>query len=195
MQARSFDVARSDAKRGRTRHPPQKCGGPFRALLPGNQGDFVKNVLIAACIAAACAVGLSANQTQTSDQKANAKDQWTRPISVTGCVQAGLTAGTFDLTGVKGLPANRAADQTSATGTSGTTGATTADSAVAKTDSRHLTEGAAGDQMSSGGAVSAGTQPTGGTTMTSGHGVGGGSGRSLRVSSVKMIAPSCSSGK
>jgi hypothetical protein len=186
----------------------------------------MKHVLTAFCFSAACAVGLSAQQS-TSAQKQGGPDQWTDPITVSGCLRAGLTAGTFDLTNVKGLPAGH--DMT-ATGTSGTTGssaATATDTSkshktkdtitlssegtvdltqhvgqevsvtgrMPKKDSRHIAEGAAGDEASSGGAVNAGTQPSGMTTMTSGHAIGGGDARTLRVSSVQQISSSCSGGK
>ena len=183
----------------------------------------MKHLLTAFCMAAVCAVGLSAQQSTTS-KKNSGPDQWTKPMTVTGCLRAGLTAGTFDLTHVKGLPAGQAMTTTGTTGTSGSSAATTTSDndketltltsegtvdlgqhvgqelrvtgRMPKKDSRHIAEGAGVDQQSSGGAVSAGGQPSGMSTMTSGHGMGGGSARALRVSAVQMVSSSCSdSGK
>jgi len=180
----------------------------------------MKGILAATCLAGAFAVSLSAQQTST-DQKHGGPDQWGNPITVTGCLQAGLTAGTFDLTNVKGLPADKSNGNAAATGTSGTTSGAATDTSkkdkttltltsegtvdlaehvghevrvtgrLPKKDNRHITEGAAGDQQSSGGAVGAGAQPSGMSTMTSGHGIGGGDARMLQVSAVQLVSSSC----
>jgi len=145
----------------------------------------MKHVFTAVCLSAMCAVGLSAQQS-AKDTKQSGPDQWTKPMTVTGCLRAGLTAGTFDLTHVKGLPAEHDMATTGTTGTSGSSAATTASKSpeandtvtltsegtvdlgqhvgqeirvtgrMPKKDSRHITEGAGVDQQSSGGAVSAG---------------------------------------
>ncbi|HTI38536.1 MAG TPA: hypothetical protein VL484_13290 [Vicinamibacterales bacterium] len=184
----------------------------------------MKNIVTAFILSAACAVGLSAQQSST-DKKQSGPDQWTSPITVTGCLRAGLTAGTFDLTHVKGMPAGHDTNAIGTTGTSGssaTTGTTdiknkdtitltsegradlskhvgeevSVTGRLPKKDSRHIAEGAAGDEQSSGGAVNAGAQPSGMSTMTSGHGIGAGDARMLRVSSIRSISSSCSdSGK
>ena len=184
----------------------------------------MKHVLMGLCLSAACAVGLSAQQ--STDKKQSGPDKWTKPFTVTGCLKAGLTAGTFDLTNVKKMPADMTA--TATTGTSGSgSAATTTDRSKSDNDnktitvvpegtvnltehvghevtvtgrmptkdSRHITEGGGVDEQSSGGAVAAGGQPSGMSTMTSGQGIGGGSARALHASSVQMISSSCSSDK
>ena len=101
----------------------------------------MKHVFTALCLSAACAVGLSAQQS-TTDQKSNGPDQWTKPVTVTGCLRAGLTAGTFDLTHVKGLPAAKAtgtATGAATTGTTGTSGSTAATDVAGKDNTLTLT--------------------------------------------------------
>jgi hypothetical protein len=192
----------------------------------------MKQVFTAMCFAAACAVGVSAQQSATTTSQKSGQDNqnWGQPMSLTGCLRAGLTAGTFDLTNVKDLPAEWKGHGKTATGTTGATGTSgsTADTdrkdvggdfdtvtlaaegnldmsshvghevkvtgRLPKKDSRHVTEGAGGDRMSSGGAVGAGSQPSGMSTMTSGHGIGGG-GLTMRVSSMQMLSSSCDAGK
>jgi hypothetical protein len=50
----------------------------------------MKNIVTAFILSAACAVGLSAQQSST-DKKQSGPDQWTSPITVTGCLRAGGT--------------------------------------------------------------------------------------------------------
>jgi hypothetical protein len=126
-------------------------------------------------------------------------------MTISGCLKAGDTAGTFTLTKVK------------AGGTAGTTGDTAAGGAAAGASSSSdkgdvsLTASASdvdlskhvGHQIevtgtpgrggsSAGGTTAGGAPPTGGDTAAGAAGTSGRSAKSLNVTSVKMIAESCS---
>ena len=82
---------------------------------------MMKRVLTATCFAMACAVGLAAQQTTgtagtTQDQSGQARG----PRTVTGCLRAGDTAGTYMLTDIQ--MGNRSGDTTAGGGGSTTTG-------------------------------------------------------------------------
>src|SRR5262249_27688929 len=82
----------------------------------------MKRVLTATCFAMACAVGLAAQQPQQTAGTAGAADQSQRganPRTVTGCLRAGDTAGTYMLTDIQ-MP-NRSGGTTGTTGGGGTT--------------------------------------------------------------------------
>ena len=86
----------------------------------------MKRVLTATCFAMACAVGLAAQQTTgtagTTGTTADQSGQTRAPRTVTGCLRAGDTAGTYMLTDIQ--MGNRSGDTTA--GGSTTTGGTTA---------------------------------------------------------------------
>ena len=100
----------------------------------------MKQVFSATCIAAMFAVGLAAQSTGTAgttgqDPQATGGGQGRGggPRTVTGCLRAGDTAGTFVLTDiVMNPPAGAAATTTSGTtmGSTGTSGATTTGTAT-----------------------------------------------------------------
>ena len=95
----------------------------------------MKRVLTATCLAAVCAVGLGAQQTTTATQEPQQAQGAGRggPRTVTGCLRAGDTAGTYMLTDIQmarptdttgstaGSTAGAAATGSTAVGT-GTTG-------------------------------------------------------------------------
>jgi hypothetical protein len=85
----------------------------------------MKRVITATCLAAAFAVGLSAQQTGQSASTAQS-DQKT--VTFTGCVKAGEEPGSFILANAKAddKAANPAATSSATAGTSGTTGAAAA---------------------------------------------------------------------
>lgn len=59
-------------------------------------------VFMATCIAAACAVGLSAQQTGTSTTAQSGRQgRMGGPMTLTGCVKAGDTTGTYMLTNIQ----------------------------------------------------------------------------------------------
>jgi hypothetical protein len=101
----------------------------------------MKRTILATCLAGACAVALSAQSpTQqpptstgtsgatTTGQDTSASGQRSRggPITITGCLKAGDTSGTYMLTNVKGMGRTTGTTGGETTGAGGTTaGATT----------------------------------------------------------------------
>jgi len=87
----------------------------------------MKRVLTATCFAMACAVGLAAQQTTgttcTTEDQGGGQGRG-GPRTVTGCLRAGDTAGTYTLTDIQ--MGNRATTGTTAAGGTTTTGGTTA---------------------------------------------------------------------
>jgi hypothetical protein len=87
----------------------------------------MKRVLTATCFAMACAVGLAAQQTTgtagTTGTTEDQSGQQRGPRTVTGCLRAGDTAGTYMLTDIQ--MGNRTGDTTAGGGTT-TGGGTTA---------------------------------------------------------------------
>ena len=62
----------------------------------------MRRVFMATCIAAACAIGLSAQQTGTSTTaQSGHQGRMGGPMTVTGCVKAGDTSGTYMLTNIQ----------------------------------------------------------------------------------------------
>src|SRR5579859_7576649 len=85
---------------------------------------LMKRVLTATCFAMACAVGLAAQQTTgTTGTTGTTEDQGGQgrggPRTVTGCLRAGDTAGTYMLTDIQ------MGNRTGTTGTTTTSGAGT----------------------------------------------------------------------
>jgi len=81
----------------------------------------MKRVLTATCFAMACAVGLAAQQTTgTTGSTEDQSGQGRGPRTVTGCLRAGDTAGTYMLTDIQ--MANRATTGTTTGGGTTTTG-------------------------------------------------------------------------
>lgn len=88
----------------------------------------MKRVLTATCFAMACAVGLAAQQTTgtagTTGTTEAQSGQSRGPRTVTGCLRAGDTAGTYMLTDIQ--MGNRSGDTTAGGGSTTTGGGTTA---------------------------------------------------------------------
>jgi hypothetical protein len=81
----------------------------------------MKRLLTATCFAMACAVGLAAQQTTgTTGTSEDQSGQGRGPRTVTGCLRAGDTAGTYTLTDIQ--MGNAATTGTTATGGTTTTG-------------------------------------------------------------------------
>ena len=94
----------------------------------------MKHVVPSACLAAAFAVGLSA---QTPSPAPEAQASSPKSVTVTGCLKAGDEPGTFALSNIKA--ADKAPSAASASPTAGTTGATgTTGSAGASTIPKEL---------------------------------------------------------
>jgi hypothetical protein len=184
----------------------------------------MKRLLTTTCFAMACAVGLVAQQqtTGTSGTTATTTDQQGQrggPRTVTGCLRAGDTAGTYMLTDIQ--MANRGGDAattgTTTTGTTSTGGTTTGTMAGGqrgqmptslmlnsestvdlKAHVGHKIEvtgtmaggGRRGGDTTSG--TTGGTSTTGGSEQTTTGGQASGATRSMNVTSVRMIADSCS---
>ncbi|HEX4565300.1 MAG TPA: hypothetical protein VH138_01665 [Vicinamibacterales bacterium] len=84
----------------------------------------MKRVITATCFAMACAVGLAAQQTTgTTGATPDQSGQGRGPRTVTGCLRAGDTAGTYMLTDIQ--MGNRATTGTTAGGGTTATGGTT----------------------------------------------------------------------
>jgi len=92
----------------------------------------MKRLMTSTCLAAAFAVGLAAQSTSTgtSGQDPQGQRSAPRPVTATGCLRAGDTAGSYMLTDVQmqGGGGRRGGDTTGTTATGGTTGGTTAGS-------------------------------------------------------------------
>jgi hypothetical protein len=86
----------------------------------------MKRVLTATCLAATFAVGLAAQSTSTANQEPPMRGQGGGgPRTVTGCLRAGDTAGSYMLTDVV-MPAGRRGGDAAAGSTAGAAGSTTA---------------------------------------------------------------------
>jgi len=92
----------------------------------------MKRLMTSTCLAAAFAVGLAAQSTSTGtsqDPQAGGGQRGPRPVTATGCLRAGDTAGTYMLTDVQMQGGGRrGGDTTGSTAGAGTTGGTTAGS-------------------------------------------------------------------
>ena len=187
----------------------------------------MKRVFTATCLAAAFAVGLSAQSTGTSGSTAQDPQTTTAgqgrggPRTATGCLREGDTAGTYMLTDVTmqggGRRGGMGGGSTAAGGTStgstttGSTAATapqggrgmrpqsvmlTADSSVdLKAHVGHkveVTGTMTGGRGRMGNAGDTTTAATGTSTAGGGQGMGRGAMRSMTVTSIRMVADSCS---
>jgi len=184
----------------------------------------MKSVFTAACIAAACAVGLSAQQTPTTGSASTTTAQSGRqgrmggPMTLTGCVKAGDTSGTYMLTNVQrndtGMSSGSTTTGAGSTTTSGASGATTGQgmgrgmgqlmlNASSDVDlSAHvghkvevtgtMARGGRGAMSSGGATTTAGAETGAASGSTAGQGrMGRGGTRSMNVTSVKMISTEC----
>ena len=90
----------------------------------------MKRLMTSTCLAAAFAVGLAAQSTSTGTSGQETRGQGgPRPVTATGCLRAGDTAGSYMLTDVQMQGGGRrGGDTTGTTATGGTTGGTTAGS-------------------------------------------------------------------
>jgi hypothetical protein len=170
----------------------------------------MKHLLTATCIAATCAVGLSAQQPPASTTTAQQGQARARTMTLTGCIEAGKDANTFVLTHVSGLRG-----ETGVTGTSGSA-TTTASPATTTAPSGEAAQGGMNEVMLkpaadldlskhlghkveltgtfSGrrnmGASSSATPEPGQPAATTG--ASSGQARTMTVSSLKMVSDSCS---
>lgn len=181
----------------------------------------MKRVFTALSLASAFAVGLAAQQSTTAGQDTQQGQRGPRSVTITGCLRAGDTAGTYMLTDVTGLPAmgRRGGSTSAATGATTTAGAESGTQSSAGTSVRlnpaadvdlaphvgHKIEvtgtmgggrrggGAAGTTM--GGTAAGGTTAGAAATTTTGaegQGRGRGMMRTVSATSVRMISDSCS---
>ena len=175
----------------------------------------MKRTILATCLAGMCAVALSAQTpaqqppspnptgttgaTTSQDPSTASQRMKGGPLTISGCLKAGDTAGTYTLTKVK------------AGGAAGTTGDTAAGGAAAGASSSsdkgdvNLTASASDVDLSKhvghqievtgtpkAGATAGGAATTTGDTAAGAAGTSGRSAKSLNVTSVKMISESCS---
>jgi hypothetical protein len=154
----------------------------------------MKSLFAGTCLAAVCAVGLAA-QTPTSQPPASSSQKDDKTVTVTGCLKAGSTAGTYELTNAK----MGSGSSSSATGTSGAAGAAGSSAAAGKTikltgeptgtklaDHVGHTVQVTGTVAAAGGSASgaSGTAGTAGSSASS-------AGQTLDVDSVKMVSSTC----
>ena len=171
----------------------------------------MKRLMTSTCLAAAFAVGLAAQTTGTSgtqDPPPGGQGRGPRPVTATGCLRAGDTAGSYQLTDVQmqGGGGRRGGDTGAATGTGTGTGEQrgrgnppntlmlTATSDVdLKPHVGHKIEvtGTMSGGGRRGGDAGAGSGTGTGTGAGSGGGQGRGSARSVTVTSVRMVSESC----
>jgi hypothetical protein len=174
------------------------------------EDDFMKHVFIATCMAAACAIALSAQQTASSTMPQSGRRGG--PMTLTGCVKAGDTPGTYMLTDIQRSDAGGGSGAATTTA-----GAATSSGGMGQGMGRGmrqltLSSGApdvdlsahVGHKVEVTGTMSGGRgRMSGGATTDTGGGSGsmGGSAtmsgqgrgmRSMTVTSVKMISSSCS---
>lgn len=178
----------------------------------------MKRVFTALCLASAFAVGLAAQQSTTTGQDTSQGQRGPRSVTITGCLRAGDTAGTYMLTDVTGLPpmGRRGGDTSTTAGGTTTAGTETGTQAAAGTSvmlnpaadvdlAPHVghkievtgTMGGRGRRggmgTTAGGTTTAGSGSTaGGATTGQEQGRGRGMMRTVTVSSVRMISDSCS---
>jgi hypothetical protein len=155
----------------------------------------MKSLFAGTCLAAVCAVGLAA-QTPTSQPPAQSQQKDDKAVTVTGCLKAGSTAGTYELTNAK----MGSGSGTSATGTSGAAGASGAASASAGQTIRLMGDPSGAKlsdhvghtvqvtgKMAASGSSATGTSGTG----TSGTAGSAAAAKTLDVDSVKMVSSTC----
>ena len=165
----------------------------------------MKRVFIATCMAAACAIGVSAQQPPTSTMPQSGRRGG--PMTVTGCVKAGDTSGTYMLTNIQRSDAGGGSGATTTTGGATTTGGQgmgrgmgqiTLNSGAPDVDlSAHV-----GHKVEVTGTMSGGRGRMSGGAATTDTGAGSGAAttggqsgrgmRSMNVTSVRMIASTCS---
>jgi hypothetical protein len=161
----------------------------------------MKRFFAGTCLAAVCAVGVSAQTAgQTPAQSPAAKDD--KAVTVTGCLRAGEQPNTFVLANAKWDGKD---SPSSATGTSGAAGAAAAGASAADKTIK-LIGSPAGTQLSEhvGHTVQVTGKLAGMSSMTGTTGSGTGTGTagsatagsrpaqpSLNVESVKMVSTSC----
>ena len=112
----------------------------------------MKRALTATGLAAMFAVGLAAQSTGTSGTTATSQDPQTTtasgqrggPRTITGCLKAGDTAGTYMLTNVEGLGGGRAGGGTTTAGGTTTGGTTTGGTTAGGTTTGGTTASGAG---------------------------------------------------
>ena len=177
----------------------------------------MKRVFTALSLASAFAVGLAAQQSTTTGQDTQQGQRGPRSVTITGCLRAGDTAGTYMLTDVTGLPAmgRRGGGDTSATagatttaGAQGAAGTSVMLSPAADVDlAPHVghkievtgTMGGGRGRRGGAGAAAGGTDTGGSGSTASGTAAGGqeqargrGMMRTVTATSVRMISDSCS---
>jgi hypothetical protein len=186
------------------------------------EDDFMKRVLFATCIAAACAVGLSAQQTTTA--QSGRQGRMGGPMTLTGCVKAGETSGTYMLTNIQRGDTGMGSGSTTTTAGAATT--TAGGSGMGQGMGRGMNQimlnasgdvdlsahvghkvevtgtmsggrgrmaGGAATTTESGGSSAAGGSTTAGAATTT-AGQGGGRGmRTMSVTSLKMVSADCGS--
>jgi hypothetical protein len=166
----------------------------------------MKRFIPTACLAAAFAVGLSAQTPSPAQEPQAAAAGGSKNVTVTGCLKAGDEPGSYALSNIK--PA--AKDSPSATspspaGTTGTTGAASASKDLEGISSLKLTGSPAGANLSEhvghtvriSGALNAASSSAGAAAGAnpSPAGAAGGAAKaspSLEVSSISMVSGSCS---
>jgi hypothetical protein len=91
----------------------------------------MKRLMTSTCLAAAFAVGLAAQSTSTATSQDPPAGQrgGPRPVTATGCLRAGDTAGTYMLTDVQMQGGGRRGGDTTTTAGGGTTASTTGSTA------------------------------------------------------------------
>jgi hypothetical protein len=94
--------------------------------LSVEEDEFMKRVFLAACLASACAVGLSAEQTpSTTTAQSERQGRMGGPMTLTGCVKAGDTSGTYMLTNIQRNDAGMGSGATTTGGATTTAGGAT----------------------------------------------------------------------
>jgi hypothetical protein len=149
----------------------------------------MKRLFAGTCLAALCAVGLSAQTpAQQPAQSQPMKDD--KAVTVTGCLKAGATPGTFELADAKW---DKGAS--SATGTSGAAGAAAAGASAAAKPSIKLTGTPSGakldDHVGHTVQITGKMAPASGTAGTSGTPGSAAAGPALNVETVKMVSSTC----
>jgi hypothetical protein len=156
----------------------------------------MKRLFAGTCLAAVCAVGLSA-QTQPPAAQSQPTTKDDKMATVTGCLRAGDQAGSFVLANAKWDKGGAASSAT------GTTGSAAAGAAGAADKTIRLSGSPAGTQLSEHvghtvqvtGKIDAASATAPAPSGTSGAAGSRPSGPALQVESLKMVSSSCDGGR
>jgi hypothetical protein len=177
-------------------------GFVIRSCSFGAEGEFMKRLCIATCMAAACALSLAAQQPATPNTPQTGR-RMGGPMTLTGCVKAGDTSGPYVLTDIQrndtGAGSGAMAGDAAGSGRMGRgMGQLMLNSGAPDVD----LSGHVGHKVEVTGTMSGRGRMAGGAAATTDTGAGSGAAtggqarergmRSMNVTSLRMVASTCS---